>query len=47
MALSEYYLQRTVLAAIQKQFLGLVTDLSSDRVSHENMPVHVTLIRKR
>jgi hypothetical protein len=43
MALSEYYLLRTVLAVRKSPFFGFIIDLSSDRVSHENMLVYVTL----
>ena len=42
MALSEFYLLQTVLAVRESPCFGLVIDLSSDGVSHENMLVYVT-----
>jgi hypothetical protein len=42
LALSEFYLQRTVRSVKESPFFGLMIDLSSDRVSKENMLVYVT-----
>ena len=42
MALVEFYLLQTVLAVRESPCFGIIIDLSSDRVSHENMLVYVT-----
>jgi hypothetical protein len=42
LALSKFYLQRTVRAVQSSPFFGLIIDLSADRMAHENMLVYVT-----